>query len=825
MLLNYPLEQIQTEQVTESLLRLISVSSAIGVIAAVLLLWLPSWFNKYRNGKWTISGKSLTIGFCVTWILGFIVYDIGMCHGGVISLLFNAPMAMIHAFEMFILESDIAAIHPEFHHNLWYMLMFSLVHFAAAFISMFFVIKHFGYNILAGFRMFFEAYFKKNRSETFVFWGMNEPSFLLAKSIKQKLGDRDDYRIIIVRTGNDGDSTSVRNGLERLLNFRALKNKDLERLQDLGCLTTSTFVDVSKLDMSDLRSDDNDQAVDIFRKHLNLRQLATIMSSKTTSAVHLFFLGDDASVNIQSIANLKSDKTVLGFAQDKHKVDPKIHFYCRARYNSVHRVIEDDNLKENIEVTVIDSSRISIEELKQNVSLHPVNYVDIADDATVSSPFNALVVGFGEVGIDAVRFLYEFGAFVKQGTGKDSEVERSDFHCDVVDAKMPVLAGPFLANAPAIPTELILKDGTKVPRWYKSDEQADEAQLAPDAPNSNPMLSLHELDMKGVVFFKKLENWVKKLNYVVIAANDDEQNMALAVRIFKLAVRYRDNIDHFRILVCVKHDNDGHIRRTAEHYNRLWAAEQVGIKKGNPLHQKQLSTNETVDAPITVFGLSESIYTYDYVISNELVNEAIKFKERYDSSIAALRRQMGEKVEDSQTWFDEYMELMQLNKEFKGFSPTFSGMTRLRRIQTQNRQNCLHLYTKQRLAREALGEKAYASLTSHNLYRKENKVEYQCADGAKPDPNIVTVLDVLAKTEHLRWCASHEILGYREHGDCGFKDEAKLLHGCLAPWESLTEAVKSYDYNVVDVSLGIISDNSQSTDTQSDDIQSTDVPQ
>ena len=795
-LMNCLPEHIHADHVTEYLPRMVIMSFVIGLLAAAMIVALLALLNKYRKGKWTISGKSLTVLFCVTWLLGFIVYEIGIYTGGPLSLFLNAPMAMIHAFEMFILENDVAAIHHEFHNNLPFMSLFSMVHFLAAAVSMIFVIRHFGFNIVAGFRMFFEAYFKKKRKETFVFWGMNEPSFLLAQSIKQKLKNTEDYRIVVIRTGNDSDSTGVRNGMERLLNFRTLKNKDLERLQELGCLTTSTFVNLSKLNESELC--DGNQSVDILKK-LNLRQLSKMISSKTTSAIHIFFLGEDASTNIQCIANLKYDKNIRDFAKAPGSM---VRFYCRARWNSVHRVIEDDHLLDRVDVRVVDSSRISIEQLKQDVSLHPVNYVNIEDDATVSSPFNALVVGFGEVGIDAVRFLYEFGAFVKRGTATGSKVKRSDFHCNVIDTRMPNIAGPFLANAPGISTEMILRDGTRVSRRNNPEEGDD------------PLVSLHELDMKSVEFYKKLEVWVKTLNYIVIATDDSEQNMSLAVRAFKLAVMYRKNLDHFRILACVKNDNDGHIRRTAEHYNRLWAAELVGVANNTPLHQKEVKTNARVDAPITVFGLSETIYTYDYIINEKLVEEAKKFKERYDRSIAALRKQMGEEVEESKSWDDEYKELMQLDDQFQGFSPTYSGMTRLRRIQTQNRQNCLHLFTKRQLTRKALDKETYDKLLSSVLLRKDNSVKYICQDGSTPDPKIVAVLDVLARTEHLRWCASHEILGYRDEGDVNFKNEAKLLHGCIKPWESLPEAVQSYDYNIVDVSLGIIKNGENPADNQ-----------
>ena len=36
------------------------------------------------------------------------------------------------------------------------------------------------------------------------------------------------------------------------------------------------------------------------------------------------------------------------------------------------------------------------------------------------------------------------------------------------------------------------------------------------------------------------------------------------------------------------------------------------------------------------------------------------------------------------------------------------------------------------------------------------------------------------------------------------QDETRLLHGCLKPWNELSIPVKSYDYNIVDVSLDII---------------------
>lgn len=41
-------------------------------------------------------------------------------------------------------------------------------------------------------------------------------------------------------------------------------------------------------------------------------------------------------------------------------------------------------------------------------------------------------------------------------------------------------------------------------------------------------------------------------------------------------------------------------------------------------------------------------------------------------------------------------------------------------------------------------------------------------------------------------------------GDENYKDEARLKHGCLKNWSKLSIEMKSNDYDVVDVSLGII---------------------
>ena len=297
---------------TPYLMKLATWSSALGVLLAIAMVLILMVFNRYGKGnKMNVPGKVLTTSFVLVWLAGFVIYDVGMyiVHSP-LSLFANIPMAVVHAFEMFLLESDVAAIHAQFHDNWIFMGTFSLVHLLAAVITLIFVLKHFGFNIIAGFRMLFEAYILRKKSETFVFWGLNDASYLMARSIREHFNaiGKKDYRIIVVRTHNDGDATSVKNGMERLFNFLSLNNNELELLCELDCLTTSTYYDLINLSVGE--ADENGNC-DILRRHLGLNQLARIIRCKTSDRVHLFFLTDVDDDNIQAVGNLKRDLTVI----------------------------------------------------------------------------------------------------------------------------------------------------------------------------------------------------------------------------------------------------------------------------------------------------------------------------------------------------------------------------------------------------------------------------------------------------------------------------------------------------------------------------------
>lgn len=761
---------------------LANYSFIAGIVIAVIVSFLLYTSTTYRARQ--IKGRFLRISFFIVLIYGFWVYDIGMCTGEGVSLWTNAPMAILYAFKIFLLDSDVSEIHEAFHCSWAYSFNFALVHLLAAGVSTLFVIKYFGYNIVFKFRMWREYHFKVAVDESYVFWGFNEASEKLLESIQSHYAKPEvqgTYRIILVRLNNDDDDNpETRTGIGRIFDFLSIPTSELEKLQKYKCLTIGTYSNVSNINASK-------EGEDILGEPLSLRGLRRILEGKTLRKIHMLCLGEDENENIHAVSLLLKDKTLKDFTDnnttnDKSGTNREVIFYCHARYNSIHRVIEDRYMSGSRRVKVIDSSHISVENLKLNEDLLPVKFVKVEKDATVSSSFNSLVVGFSEVGQDCVRFLYEYGAFVKTGSS-DTDVKRSDFHMEVVDKHMDDIAGAFIANAPAINVSVSFI----------------EEMEHPDA-----LITLNKLDCQGIEFFHKLESWIKNLNYIVIATDNDELNITLAVRIFKMAARYRDDMNNLCILTRVHTDDDGHIREIAEYYNRLWKSQEaVKDYNGKMATQHKIKRNSKIEMPIHLFGLDKETYTYKNIIDNSMEQEAVNFKECYTASTQKDYKEP--KCKEEYAWYKDIHDKILCIEGDPCNNPTLSAIMGIRRMQGQDYANCFHSATKKILAQEALEKSGLPKEFAWNLLtRKFGSIEYMVSDGTVVTPQVFRILNVLAQTEHMRWNASHEILGYVEDGVLPSRDEVKMSHSCITNWQNLTANIQSFDYDFVDLALNII---------------------
>lgn len=716
----------------------IGMHSLLICLFMVVLLGVLFW-GINRSRFWKYAEGLLPAGFLTIWVLGFVVYDVGMCTEDRISLLRNAPMAIIHAFQMFLLESDVSAIHATFHDNAWYMGFFSLSHFLAAFVSLVFVVKLFGFQITNGISRAFASRFRRQRA-LYVFWGMNEPSYLLAKSILSRYDSTREksYRIVVVRTNHDDEQQSVsQNGIARMFNFLSLGGNDFEHLQELcghrHVYSTSTYADISRVNTSNVNEKD-------FFRTMRLRSVLRFIRH-TSSELHVFCLSADEDDNLQATSILKHMLKTLDSTLS-------IKLYCHARRDGVKRVIEDSTLKQpNMEVRVIDSSHLAVEQLRQDAEAQPVRFVDVETNGTVSSAFNALVIGFGETGRDVVRFLYEFGAFV-DSESTDSNVRRSPFLCHIVDSDMENIEPKFIRNC----------------------------------PEARKHLSFLNADYRSEAFYDLLSDIASTLNYVVISVDDDEKNINLAVDILRHVKTVREDLKNFCIYVrAYRQHRIDHLEKIRKYYNESYKAPDA--------------TNV-----IRIFGKPQDIYT-DELIVHDLHSEAArKFYDTYrecntqdnvflSEGTWEERRLITLGLAEPEFFKASDGEIkMRLRNVEEPSVPSYGSVQKLRRKESQDRSNSLHRLTKIHIFESALGSQWKSLLKT--------------PEGERVRLN-------LARTEHLRWIAAHELMGYRHDPENLKKaDDGKRTHNCLVPWEQLDKIskaacidYKAYDFAVVDTTL------------------------
>lgn len=701
------------------------------------------------NRFWKWIESRLTSIFIFVWIAGFCVYSVGMFieygdQGDYDKLFSVAWMSVIHAFGMFILESDISAVHSAFHNSLYYMTWFSVVHFAAALVSMLFVIKHFGYNIVAGVHLWLTAHLPGKKDNLYIFWGINRSSYFLAKDIKRSTPES--YRILFVKTADDEDSTVNRTGLDRLFSFLSIKNKELKEFKNLRCLSTNAFARLSKCELTDEEKTSGE--ISILNNKLGLKSVVRLLN-KTNRHVHIMMLGEDEESNIKAATNLSLDKDLNEYANDH---DVTIH--CHARYDSVNRVLENTRYSGKLEIHIVDSAHMAVETLKSSKEplCLPVDFIDVEKDATVSSPFRSMVIGMGQCGRDAVRFLYEYGSFVQHRQTGTDDACLSGFRCDVFDKSMNTIA-PAFRNISKGADVSGINDRLGSDSWHK--------------------INLYKADYNDKLFIDFVEENISHENYIVISTKDDEDGITLAVRLLKSAITKGTDMERFRIFVKSYNEEILHyMERIAKHYNES-VVKSLGLKEN--LH------------PIYIFGKMKDLYTWHNIIDDSICKESYRYYNNYEG-INEAESDLGTKWKERRR-----------NKLGTGLPYGFGNLNEIRRMEHQDMENALHRHTKLRLIRKALRNNAETFQDFSNTVIQHERH----ADNTYGIPvEWQRIMDTVAQTEHLRWNASHEMLGYTYNKNVK-KDQRdiKMQHSCLTSWNNLDIPTRGYDYKVVETSL------------------------
>lgn len=285
---------------------------------------------------------------------------------------------------------------------------------------------------------------------------------------------------------------------------------------------------------------------------------------------------------------------------------------------------------------------------------------------------------------------------------------------------------------------------------------------------------LHNLNFNSMEFNQFLDTNINELNYVIIATGNDDQNIEFASAIMDKAFSQRPATAR-RLKVFVRMYSEA---------NRVKFDSAINVyapfgKKENYL-------------PLEFFGDTKTLYTRDVIINNRYEQQAREFYKAYCKATSS-----------SDSWEDR----AEKEKNKLGVERIY-GMRSLRRKEGQDKANCQHCYTKQRLLNL---ENRNGSLELPEWTDKESILDHE---GATENHWLVCLYNV-AICEHLRWNASHLMMGYvpmtpdvkkRFDGTC---DERTKQHICIVDWNQLPCGTQRYDYSVVKTTVQIAKQNKE----------------
>lgn len=541
----------------------LNIAIALLVILFFVSIWKP-------NVKIFLF-RHLKVQAFLIWLCGVILYMVGFNdHGSAASNVALLLRSCLSSMEMFVSHSDLIEVKEELHGNATYMALFALTHFCAVAISAIFILRLFGFRLLSWIKVVGAYLWSRTHSgcNYHVMFGVNANTLALANSIKDRKGEY--HHIIFINMPGKGHShASTRFSFSHFFHSDSSGiDKYLEDIEKMGALLFTSSRSFENVIL-------NKNVRDVFNifKALDfswvvrfpLQQLLCNVASKNSGdrKVNFFFLSDEEKDNLEGV-------TVLQKLQ-KEQIDYKhssFNCYCHARKSRNNSAMLNDGTLA-FRVHLIDTSNLAVLDLKKNNAYHPVNFVekDISS-ATVKSTFTGMVIGFGETGRDAFRFLYEFSSFTK-----DSEGNPSAKKIHIIDKNIDELKADFLNETPAIRA----KSPSEV-EWWNAPSTHCEA------------------------FWTKLAMVVGELNYVVISVKDDEEAVDIATSIFEFAYRHRDNLNRFMIFVRLR----------------------------NSMRADFLRSHREFFDVIVPFGSLKKAFSYETINADVLEKAAKRFKYRYD---------------------------------------------------------------------------------------------------------------------------------------------------------------------------------------------------
>ena len=503
------------------LLLWLSIGAIFFLFAWLCWQWVQTiWSKRYRQ-SFRYRHLGLQIAAYITLISGCILYYVGFFMTGTASSVvayFIRPF--IASLGMFVGNTSYQEVCEECTNSPVYMTLFGIIHIAAIIISAVVVINFFWKRLSSWYfrkLWWIEANVLNRKKPLNIFWGTNEPCFILAKEMKERK-----EHIVFIDCHSSDANNNQQMSLSQIFGMFPYDNELMRQIRGWQCVVMHTAYNMEKED------NDNEYLLD----KLGIGRLRSMI--KDSAKTRIFFLSEAAQSNIKTVINIQKD---FLFKDSQTQID----IFCHAPRNSHNLALErkfreNENHGQTPAVHIIDSSQLAIQWLKTNPRHHPVQFVGQKPEerkrGVVNDEFNSLIVGFGETGREALAFLYEFGAFVN-----DNHV-RSPFRCYVIDPKINSLKDEFYMKRPAL----------------KGNDEIVFVQLSDEKGN----------------YWEQIELLMEKLQYIVVSTGSDENNMKIAIDLYNLAIRCRkNNLSHFKIYVRSYFlRNEQWMEHIANYYNR-----------------------------------------------------------------------------------------------------------------------------------------------------------------------------------------------------------------------------------------------------------------
>ena len=693
------------------------------------------------NGRWRrwIFHNLKWIAACV-FLVGVMVYMIGFdWEGSRNNLLVLFLRASVSSLEMFVSESDLIEVKHELKDSQFYMTIFSITHFTAVFVSAIFIIRLFGLRLMSMFRLWWNGIWRHG-DKLYVFWGVNEKSLTVAESIlkaRRVLAGKNELEkdekallserslLVFVKMPVERRHHSSRFTFSHF--FHTVDDgieEYVERIEKLNVEGVKTFITVAdkSLDMELVETCNGGDPL----KKLGLKNLKRCMRGRHET--EFFFLSDDERKNVEAACAMQN-------LIKNHGRDYNIStIYCHGRDNRINRSVLGYGTEE-YNVYLVDSSMLSVWQIKKDKYCQPVNFVELDSvTGTVSSVFTALVIGFGETGRDMLRFLYEFSSFIKEtkpGVDGIDDVVEQDKKIYVADKHLGELKTKFLVNAPAI-------IGDNSIEWLDG-------------------MSTHD-----TLFWDKIRMIINRLNYVVVAVDNDEEAAFITMQLFDFAHRYRRDLSRFKIYVRLRDERNKRLMEQMKKY------------------KTKVNGKETI--VVESFGTDKDVFEYLNLRNVRVEKEVTDFEGEYDK----ISRKISKSVPKDDSKKED---LDEVSEEFKEYYQ-----------KEQNRSNVCHVYTKLALAGVADGE---------DEAKREHMVAVIDRDENNEYPQLVSAVDKalfcnLAYCEHVRWNAKMKLVGFVY----GEKSMKRKTHNTLLTCNDLIRSehpyvreTLRYDKGVVELSL------------------------